>query len=236
MIDELYQVFKPLLVVFASIIIPVAGLIIFFGGCAVVIKAYKLFIAAVRNRSWNIKNKAAKKIQSLVDRLGDITGSRIASEIDRLNNAAVEAQKKQCVDYRPAMIGKWYDDVDNAIEIYEEGDIYILHFITCENDGSLQDVKLILRAATMKYTNPEVMTTTGEVNLDMAYSAKNDTIFIADLGTTLRRMGTHIESYFIWRKAMENGEYDKSHVSVLPEDVIVDAFNEPDPVNRNIIE
>lgn len=35
---------------------------------------------------------------------------------------------------------------------------------------------------------------------------------------------------------MENGEYDKSHVSVLAEDVIVDAFKEPDPVNRNIIE
>lgn len=52
MIDELYFVFKPLLVTFAAIIIPVVGIVIFFGGCAVAVKAVRLLVAAVRNRSW----------------------------------------------------------------------------------------------------------------------------------------------------------------------------------------
>lgn len=244
MIDELYFVFKPLLVTFAAIIIPVVGIVIFFGGCAVAVKAARLLVAAVRNRSW--KTVLGNKANALVDRLGDKTGERIASEINRLNNAAIEAQKARCVDYRVNMLGKWYDDSDNSMEIYEEGGVYVLHFTRCESDPQLHGVRLILRAAILRTTDPNILTTAGNFDLDMAYSKENDTIFMADLGTTFRRMSSDIEDYFSWRESFEKGEFDTPHPVFLQEAVdAASEIREPEPfastfddegnINSNII-
>ena len=199
-IDELYQVFKPLLVVFASIIIPVAGLIIFFGGCAVVIKVAKLLVATVKNRSWNLKDGLKQKCQSLAEKIGAAGGEKIAVSINGFTDTVKQILYVKFEDLRPKMVGKWFDNNYNCIGIFEDGGVYVLHIFNYEEDDELSGASLILRAAIFKGANQNVLTTGGIQNLDLAYSVEHDTIFIADFGTTFYRMDEQDEKDLGLRK------------------------------------
>lgn len=195
MIVELYSVFKPLVMVFASIIIPVVGIILFFGCCTIAVKMARLLSAAVKNRSWNVRSKIRNKISACVERFGIVAGEKIAAEIERYNKAKREDAKAQRVDLRSRMVGKWCDTF-NAFEIYDEEGIYILTVISCRKEPRLNGEKFILRASFWKGLNSNIFTTAGTYALDLAYSTENDTIFVSDFGTTCHRMNKFDEDYF----------------------------------------
>lgn len=196
MIIELYSVFKPLLMVFASIIIPVVGIILFFGCCAVAVKTAKLLYAAVKNRSWNVKNGLKQKFQSLAEKIGAAGGERIAASIKDFTDSVNQNLYVKFEDLRPKMVGKWFDNDYNCIGIFEVGGVYILHIFTYEKDDELCGASLILRAAIFKGPNQNVLTTGGIQVLDLAYSIEHDTIFIADFGTIFYRMDEQDEKEF----------------------------------------
>lgn len=200
MIDELFLVFKPLLVVFASIIIPVAGLIIFFGSCAIAVKAARLFLATLKKRSWNVSNGLKKKVQSLAEKIGVAGGEKIAISVNDMAKTVKEILSIKFEDLRPKMVGKWYDNDYNHFGIFEEGGVYILHIFSYKKDDELTGASLILPAALYKGPNQNLFFTKGTQILDLAYSVEHDTIFIADFGSTFFRMDDQDEKDFGLRK------------------------------------
>lgn len=266
MIDQLYLVFKPLLMVFASITIPVAGIIIFFGSCAIAVKTVRLFVAAVKNRSWNLSNGLKKMVQSLAEKVGVTAGDKIAISVNDFTKTVSELLSIKFEDLRPKMVGKWYDNDYNHFGIFEDGGVYILHIFSYRNDEELNGASLILPAAIYKGPNQNVFSTKGIQILDLAYSVDHDTIFIADFGSTFFRMDEQDEKEFGLRKwngspidfddvqygrpkATCNGAPDVKSISNdepnVPQEVIDRIFAETsgtsfddieDAVTRNIIE
>lgn len=226
MIVELYSVFKPLVTVFASIIIPVVGLIIFFGCCAVAVKTARLFSAAVKNRSWNVRSKIKNKISACVEKLGIVAGEKIAAEMERHNKAKREAAKAQRIDLRHRMVGRWCDAF-NAFEIYEGGGIYIFKVISWHKEPRLNGEKFILRASFWKGLNSNIFTTAGAYSLDLAYSTENDTIFVSDFGTPCHRMNESDERYFNLHEPEIAS--DIQPVSTIPQEELDKSFLDSEP-------
>ncbi len=200
MIEEMFSILRPLLMAFASIIITVVGIILFFGCCAVAVKTARLLSAAVKNRSWSIKKELRQKLDGLAEKIGVAGGVKIADSIKDFTNTVKQILDVKFEDLRPKMVGKWFDNNNNTIAIFEVGGVYIMHIFSYEEDEELVGANLILRAAIFKEASQNVLTTGGIQNLDLAYSVEHDTIFIADFGSTFYRMDEQDEKDFGLRK------------------------------------